>query len=144
MPEAKNGDKVKIHYTGYLENGEQFNSTRGENPLEVNIGNNEIFPAVEHSLIGMKPGDKKTITLQPEQAFGQHLEAMVLEIDESVLPADCPREVGIKLKNKQPSGRLVDVYITKIEGNQVTLDANHPLAGKTLTIDIEMLEIVEN
>ncbi len=142
MPEAKDGDKVKIHYTGKVENGEQFDSTIGGEPLEVNIGTAGIFPAVEQSLIGMKPGDKKTITLHPDQAFGGHLEAMVLVIDDEVLPPDCPREVGTRLKNKQPNGRMVDVMITKVEGNQVTLDANHPLAGRTLTVDLELVEIV--
>jgi FKBP-type peptidyl-prolyl cis-trans isomerase 2 len=90
----------------------------------------------------MNPGDTKTITLLPEQAFGQHLEALVLTVDQSVLPEDCPREIGVMLKNKQPDGRLVDVRITDINGEQVTLDANHPLAGNKLIIDLELVEIL--
>ena len=142
MSHAKDGDKVKIHYTGKLDNGEQFDSTVGGEPLEVNIGSGNIFPAVEQSLIGMSAGEKKSITLEPEQAFGQHLDALVLEIDKAVLPDNCPVEVGIQLKNKQPDGKLIDVTITKVEGDQVTLDANHPLSGQKLHLDIEMIEVV--
>ncbi len=141
MSQAKNGDKVKIHYTGKLENGSIFDSTREGAPVELVVGNRTVFPELEHGLIGMTVGESKNITLQPEQAFGPKRDDLIVRIDRGILPAEIKPEIGMQLQNKQPDGRLIAVTITDIKDNTITLDANHPLAGQTLILDVELIEI---
>jgi len=142
MSQAKSGDKVKIHYTGKLENGTIFDSTREGQSLELVIGSRAAFPELEDNIIGMTSGESKNIALQPEQAFGPRRDELVVQIDKGVLPAEITPEIGMQLQNKQPDGKLINVIITDIEENKITLDANHPLAGKTVLLDIELVEII--
>ncbi|MCP4583128.1 MAG: peptidylprolyl isomerase [candidate division Zixibacteria bacterium] len=141
MSEAKIGNKVKIHYTGKLGNGDIFDTTRQGKPLELTIGGNQVFPALEKGIVGMAAGESKTIALDPEQAFGARRDELIVEVDRKILPESITPEIGMELKNKQPDGKLINVRITEINGDKLTLDANHPLAGQSMVLDIEMVEI---
>jgi len=141
MSQAKSGDKVKIHYTGKLENGNIFDSTREGPPLELVIGSRTVFPELEDNIIGMTAGESRNITLQPEQAFGPKRVELIVQIDSGILPAEITPEIGMQLQNKQPDGKLINVIITDIKDNAITLDANHPLAGQAVILDIELVEI---
>ncbi len=142
MPQAKIGDTVKVHYTGRLEDGTVFDSSLNREPLQFTIGAGELIPGFEESVIGMEVGEKKTVTIPPEKAYGSHLEELVIKIEKERIPEDINPEVGQQLEIKQPDGRTIPVVVTDISETHITLDANHPLAGESLTFDIELVEIV--
>jgi peptidylprolyl isomerase len=142
MAKAKNGDTVKVHYTGTLENGMQFDSSRERQPLEVTIGSGDFIQSFENCIIGMETGETKTVTVPPEEAYGQRLEELVVDVDKSEFPEDVTPDVGMHLKVRQPDDELIDVIIVDIDEEKVTLDANHPLAGRNLIFDIELVEIL--
>lgn len=141
MAQAKNGDTVKIHYTGKLEDGTVFDSSEGRDPLEFTLGDGKIIPGFEKGTEGMEVGEKKTISIQPEDAYGQYRDDLKAEVKKSEFPEGANPEVGQIYQMQQPNGQAVDLRVIGIEGEQVTLDANHPLAGKTLTFDIELVEV---
>lgn len=141
MAQVKKGDTVKIHYTGKLEDGKEFDSSKGKEPLKFKIGGAQIIPGFEEAVIGMKKGESKTINISPEKAYGPHKKELVLTVDKSKIPENIKPKKGEQLQLKQSNGQTVVVTIAEISGSTITLDANHPLAGKNLIFDIELVEI---
>lgn len=125
MTQAKIGSQVKVHYTGRLEDGTQFDSSREGQPLEFTIGSGQIIPGFEQAVIGMTPGESKTATIPADQAYGPHYDEMVIEVPRQQIPAHIEPEVGQKLEIHQ-SDRVIDVTVTEVSHTSVTLDANHP------------------
>lgn len=142
MVQAKYGDTVKVHYTGKLEDGTVFDSSTGGDPLQFTIGDGNIIPGFEQAVMGMMPGDSKTEMIPTDQAYGPHMEEMVVVVERQQMPADLAPEVGQQLQIQQATGEVIPVIVTDISDLTVTLDANHPLAGEDLTFEIELVEIV--
>lgn len=141
MPRAKNGDTVSVHYTGKLEDGEVFDSSAGGEPLEFTLGVGEVIPGFERTVLGMTPGETTTTTIQAEEAYGHHREEMVMVVERTQIPGDLDPQVGQMIRITQPDGNAIDVKVTKATGAHLTLDANHPLAGKTLVFEIHLVSI---
>ncbi|HEY9890460.1 MAG TPA: peptidylprolyl isomerase [Candidatus Sericytochromatia bacterium] len=141
MVQAKPGDTVKIHYTGRLEDGTVFDSSSDREPLEFTINQGQVIPGFEEAVLGMTPGESKTEKIPMDQAYGPHREEMVLEVSREQIPPDLNPEVGQQLQIQQANGQSVPVFVTDVTDAQVTLDANHPLAGEDLTFDIQLVEI---
>ena len=140
MTQAKKGDKVKVQYTGKLEDGTVFSSSPQEEPLQFTIGENQILPGFEEAVIGMNPGESRTVQIAPENGYGPRLEELVVVIDRERLPNQMDPALGERLQIRQTDGRTIAVTVTDVSPSTVTLDANHPLAGKDLTFDIRLLE----
>lgn len=141
MAEAKSGDKVKIHYTGTLADGKVFDSSEGRNPLEFTLGKGEVIPGFEAAVIGMNAGESKSAQIPAEEAYGQHREELIMEVEKKQVPEDLNPEVGQSLQLKRGDGQEITVMITEVGEEYITLDANHPLAGKDLTFEIQLVEI---
>ena len=141
MSKAKNGDTVKIHYMGKLEDGKVFDNSKERQPFEFIVGSGEVMPGIEKGVIGMEPGDTKTIEIPPQEAFGQRREELVIEIAKSELPDHTTPTKGQRLRMRQPDGGHIDLIIIDVNEERITLDANHPLAGHTLFFDLELVEI---
>jgi peptidylprolyl isomerase len=142
MTQAKPGDTVTVHYTGKLEDGTVFDSSVGRDPLQFSIGSGNIIAGFEQAVIGMSPGESKTETIVSEQAYGPYYEEMVLVVDRQQMPTEMAIQIGQQLQIRQPSGQTIPVVITDVSDGEVTLDANHPLAGENLTFEIELVAIV--
>lgn len=142
MTEAKTGDRVKVHFTGYLEDGTVFGSTMGEAPFEFSIGEKNMLPGFEQAVIGMKKGDTKTITLSPEEAYGLHKKELVTVMQRSGFPKEIKLEIGKRLRVRTQAGIYTMVTIKDFTEDSIVLDENDPLAGKTLTFKIELVEIL--
>lgn len=143
MQAAQVGDMVSVHYTGKLTNGEVFDSTKDRDPLEFTLGNKELLGGFEEGVVGMKPGETKSVTLNPEQAFGDRREDLVMELPKDEFPQHITPSVGLQLKLGNASGTSLTVVITEVGDDSVTLDGNHPLAGQTIVFDIDLIEIKE-
>ena len=141
MGQVTNGDRVKIHYTGKLEDGHVFDSSQNRAPLDFTVGSQTVMPGIEESIIGMEVGDTKSIEISPEDAFGPRREELVVEVRRNDLPDHVTPAVGQRLQMQQPDGNPIDLIITDMNEKTVTLDANHPLAGQTLLFDLELVEI---
>ena len=149
MAQAKEGDKVKVHYTGRLEGGEVFDSSEcsedecgcDTGPMEFTIGEGSVIPGFEEAVIGMSQGESKTVTIPVDDAYGQRIEEMVAVVERSNLPPEMTPELGMRLEVTQEDGQVFPVVITEVTDTQVTIDANHPLAGRDLTFDIKLVEI---
>ena len=141
MAQAKNGDTVTVHYTGKLEDGTVFDSSVDRDPLQFTLGEGLLIPGFEQAVLGMSPGESKTAAVSADQAYGPHREEMVVEIDRQEFPPHLQPEVGQQLQLPQSDGRMTRLIVTDISEQMVTLDANHPLAGRDLTFDIQLLEI---
>jgi peptidylprolyl isomerase len=139
--QAKEGDTVKVHYTGKLEDGTVFDSSQEREPLEFTIGSGDIIAGFERAVIGMSPGDSTTERIPAKEAYGPRQEGMVMELGREDVPAEISPEVGQQLQIRQEDGQAVPVMITEVSDGAVLLDANHPLAGETLVFDIELVEI---
>ncbi len=139
---AKNGDIVKVHFTGKLADGSVFDSSHERDPLQITIGRNEMMPGIEEALLGMEPGQHKTATVPVEKAYGPHRDEMVEGVDRKQFPDYFQLEVGQWIQLERPDGEQLRVTVAEISDSIVVLDANHPLCGKNLTFDIELLEIV--
>jgi FKBP-type peptidyl-prolyl cis-trans isomerase 2 len=142
MSKVKKNDTVKVHYTGKLVSGEEFDSSKGQDPLEFTVGSGQIIPGFDAAVEGMEVNEKKTITIAPDQAYGPVQDQLISNIERSQLPEDITPEVGQMLVATAPDGRQTRVQVTAVQEDTVTLDANHPLAGKELVFDIELVEIV--
>lgn len=140
--QAKQGDTVRVHYTGRLKDGTVFDSSLGREPMELILGTGEVIPGFEQAVVGMNPGESKTFGVPAEQAFGPHREELVHEMDRKLIPPDLHLEIGEQLALRQPQGPSIRVTVTEISESSVTLDANHPLAGEDLTFDVQLVEIV--
>lgn len=141
MTQAKDGDNVKIHYKGKLDDGSVFDSSEGKDPLEFKVGEGNIIPGVEEAVVGMSPEETKEATIPPEKAYGEYRDDMVIEVDRSQFPEHITPELGQQLELKQSEGENIVVTVTNVGEEKVTLDANHPLAGKDLTFEITLKEI---
>jgi peptidylprolyl isomerase len=141
MSEAKKGDMVKVHYTGRFEDGSLFDSSKDRGPLQFTLGNGEMIPGFENAIIGMKIGDTKTAKIAANEAYGPYIDDMVMRIGKDKFPADMELKTGLMLKIRQPEGNAINVMVTDISDDEVVLDANHPLAGKDLEFDIELVHI---
>ena len=141
MAEAKNGDTVRVHYTGKMDDGTIFDSSADREPLQFKIGEGQLIPDFEQAVIGMNPGESKTVNIPADRAYGPHQKEMVMEIDRKEFPVDLEPQVDQRLQVRQENGNIFAVTVTNVTESKVTLDANHPLAGKDLTFDIQLTEI---
>ena len=141
MSQAKAGDTVKIHYTGTLDDGTQFDSSRGREPLEFQLGSGQVIPGFDKAVDGMAVGEQKTVNIPADDAYGQRNEQMIQEVPRSQLPADLAPQEGMALQAQQPDGNVVNLRVTAVSEEAITVDANHPLAGEALNFDIELVEI---
>lgn len=142
MTQAANGDTVRVHYTGKLSDGTVFDTSRNRHPLEFTLGQSEVIAGFEKAVLGLSPGETVSVTVSPEEGYGPHRPGLVIEVEEGRFPTETKPEVGQEWMMRQTDGGNINVRITKIEGGNVTLDANHPLAGEDLHFDIELVEIV--
>jgi len=142
MSEAKSGDTVRIHYTGTLADGTTFDSSEGRDPLEFTLGGGQIIPGLEREIFGMKVGDRKTVTAVADEAYGQPDPAAMQEVPRSSIPAEIELTVGGQLQAVTQDGRQISVTVAALTDDTVTMDANHPLAGKDLVFHVELMEIV--
>ncbi len=141
MGKAQVGDRVTVHYTGRLTDGTEFDSSAGQEPLEVVLGAGRVIPGFENAIVGMQTGESRTVTIPVEEAYGPHSEELVLSVPRNRLPEDLSPEIGMQLQMQQADGGLVDVLITSLDEQNITLDANHPLAGQALVFDIRLVTI---
>lgn len=142
MVQAKQGNIVKVHYTGRFEDGTVFDSSINNDPLQFTIGEGQIIPGFEEAVVGMNSGESKTITILSDKAYGPYRKEMEVVVARNQFPADMKLDVGEQLQLSQSDDKPIVVTVTNLSDSTVTLDANHPLAGKDLTFDIQLLEIV--
>ena len=141
MTQAKAGDTVAIHYTGTLADGSQFDSSEGRDPLRFTLGSGQIIAGLDAAITGMSQGEKKSVTIAAAEAYGDHRLEAVQAVPRAQIPAEIPLEVGGGLQVQTPDGQTIPVTVTSVTDEEVTLDANHPLAGKDLTFAVELVEI---
>ncbi len=142
MQQVKKGDKVKVHYHGKLDSGETFDSSTGREPLEFEVGSGMVIKGFDDAVTGMTAGQKKTINIPFNEAYGPRNPEMLIEVPKDRFPADMELELGVPLMMSDGQGQQFQVTIAEIKEETVMLDANHPLAGKDLTFDLELVEIV--
>ena len=143
MAQAKIGDTVKVHYNGKLDTGVLFDTSEGSDPLQFELGSGNLILGFEEAVVGMRPGESKTVQIPPEKAYGRYREDRVFKIDKKDLPDEIVPAEGMTLEVCASNGVMVPVQITEIEGSTVTLDANHPLSEQTLTFEITLVEIAK-
>lgn len=141
MTQVKSGDTVAIHYTGTLADGATFDSSQGRDPLEFVVGSGQIIPGLDKAIPGMEVGDKKVVEIVADEAYGQADPNARQAVPRKEIPADIPLDLGTQLQLQSPTGQVMPVTIVEVTEDEVTLDANHPLAGKDLTFAIELVEI---
>ena len=150
MAQAKEGDRVKVHYTGRLDDGTVFDSSEcgedecgcGHGPMEFTIGAGEVIPGFDAGVIGLSVGEAKTIHIPVEEAYGERIEEMVAEVPRGDLPPEMKPEVGQQLEVTQEDGQIFQVMVVNVNDESITIDANHPLAGQPLNFDIKLVEIL--
>lgn len=142
MQQAKKGDMVRVHYTGRLISGEQFDSSAGREPLEFTVGAGQMIKGFDTGVEGMNIGEKKVINVTPEEGYGLRNEEAVIEFPLEQVPADMKLEPGMQLTLQNQEGQPVPVVVAELREDVVILDANHFLAGKNLVFDVELVEIV--
>jgi peptidylprolyl isomerase len=142
MAQVKTGDKVKVHYHGKLTNGETFDSSEGRAPLEFEVGSGMVIKGFDDGVTGMNVGEKKTVNIPFDEAYGPRNPEMLVEFPKDKFPEDMELEVGMPLMMNNGAGQQFQVVVTEIKEEVVMLDANHPLAGQDLVFDIELVEIV--
>lgn len=141
MARVKDGDKVKVHYTGKLEDGTVFDSSREGDPSEFTVGRNQVIGGFDEAVVGMEPGQTKTTKIPPHKAFGERDESRVVEVGRKDLPEGLEPHVGQVLRSRRADGRTDLVKVTEVGDEKVTIDANHPLAGHELTLEVELVAI---
>lgn len=141
MQQAKDGDKVKVHYEGRLRSGETFDSSQGRDPLEFTVGAGQMIKGFDEGVKGMQVGDKKTVEIGADDAYGQREEANLIEFPKDQFPADMNPQVGMQLALSDNNGQQFPVVVAEVKADSVVLDANHPLAGQDLIFNIEMVDI---
>jgi peptidylprolyl isomerase len=141
MAAAKSGDTVRVHYTGTLNDGTVFDSSQGREPLEFTVGIGQVIPGFDQAVTGMQPGDEKTVTIPSGEAYGEHRPEMMATVPREQFPAEIQPEIGQQLQVSQDGQNFV-VTVVEVGADEVTLDANHPLAGEDLTFKLELVEIV--
>ncbi len=138
---AQQGDTVKVHYTGRLDDGSVFDSSEGGAPLEFTIGQGQMIPGFEQGVVGMAAGESRTVIIAADQAYGIYQPQGVIEVPRSDIPASIPLEVGMQLQATGRDGRPAYMTVLELSADRVKLDGNHPLAGKDLTFDLQLVEI---
>lgn len=141
MNKIENGHYVSVHYKGTLENGDVFDTSEGRHPMEIEMGAGQIITGFEKAMMGMTLNQKKVFTLQPEEAYGHRDDSLTHSFDRSEIPAELDVEVGQTVALSSPEGQQVPAQIVEADDQKVVVDLNHPLAGKTLTFDIEVVGI---
>jgi peptidylprolyl isomerase len=144
LSQVKHGDTVKIKYSVTLDDGTVFFSNLESEPLEITIGKDSVIPGLEEALLGMSPGDSKEINIASDKGFGAYDQGLVKIIDRNEFPAGTELEVGKELRISQADKQISQYTITNISENSITLDGNHPLAGKNLTFQVQLVEIAES
>ena len=138
---AQQGDTVKVHYTGRLDDGSVFDSSEGGAPLEFTIGGGQMIPGFEQGVVGMAAGESRTVIIAADQAYGIYQPQGVIEVPRSDIPVSLPLEVGMQLQATGRDGRPAYMTVLELSADRVKLDGNHPLAGKDLTFDLQLVEI---
>lgn len=141
MAAAKVGDTVSVHYTGKLADGTIFDSSVDREPLGFQLGRGKVIPGFENAIIGLNQGDKTSVTIPSDEAYGAYNKDLVLEVDRGQIPANVDLKIGLVLESVQDDGRRIPMTIIKLTDSLVTMDANHPLAGKELLFEIELVQI---
>lgn len=141
MSQAKSGDTVKIHYTGTLDDGTQFDSSKDREPLEFEVGSGQVIPGFDKAVEGMSVGEEKSVNIASDDAYGPHHAQMVQEVPKSALPQGLEPETGMGLQAQGQDGQPINLLVTEVNEESITVDANHPLAGKDLNFDIELVDI---
>jgi peptidylprolyl isomerase len=139
--QAKDGDTVQVHYTGKLADGTVFDSSAGRDPLEFTLGAGQVILGFDKAVVGMKVGEKKTVTIPAAEAYGSYRDDLVIEISRDKISGGVTPKVGQRLQTTRDDGSIVTVTVTKVTDTTVTIDGNHPLAGKDLTFEIELVKI---
>lgn len=141
MTQAKPGDTLHLHYKGTLDDGTVFDSSEGRDPLAFELGAGRIIPGLEAGVVGMAVGETRTVRVEPGEAYGEHRPEMVQSVDRANVPDHIPTEPGTRLQVQTPSGEPLEVVVVEATEAAIVLDANHPLAGKALTFEVELVEI---
>ena len=141
--EVKNGSKVKVHYTGSFEDGNVFDTSEGKDPLEFEVGSGKLIKGFDTALIGMKEGEEKEVTLKPEEAYGEKHDNLVQEVPKDALKGQFDPKEGMQLMLKAPDGHQMVATIVKVGDEKLTIDMNHPLAGKTLKFKLKVVNVEE-
>ena len=136
---AKEGDRVRVHYTGRLEDGQVFDSSRGGEPLEFTVGAGEVIAGFDEAVRGMQVGETKTVEIEPEDAYGPRREGLVATIERARAQFPAEPQVGMSLALPLQDGNQLEVVITEVTADHVTIDGNHPLAGEKLIFDVELV-----
>ncbi|RMD63927.1 MAG: peptidylprolyl isomerase [Alphaproteobacteria bacterium] len=142
MTKAAQGDTVRVHYTGTLKDGSQFDSSEGQEPITVTIGEGRVIPGFEEALVGMEAGESKTVTIPADEAYGPHRNDLLHKVSRAQVPPEIELEVGGAVFVRGPEGEPIRLTVVALDDETVTLDANHPLAGEDLTFRIELVEKV--
>lgn len=141
MTHATAGKTVRIHYTGTLADGSVFDSSEGRDPLEFTVGSGQIIPGLDRAIDGMAMGEQKTVTIPATEAYGDYQAEARQDVPREQIPADIPLDPGTMLNMQTPDGRQIPVQVAEVTEETVTLDANHPLAGKDLTFAVEVVSV---
>jgi len=141
MVQAKSGDSVKVNYTGTFEDGTVFDTSTGQDALEFTIGQGEVIPSFEQTVIGMQPGETRKVEIKADDAYGPYRDEYVFDIERSMFPPDLDPQIGQKLAIRRGEGHSLPMQVVSASEDKVTLDANHPLAGKNLIFDIHLVAI---
>ncbi|MBN7757500.1 peptidylprolyl isomerase [Nitratireductor aquimarinus] len=142
MSQVKSGDVVRIHYTGKLADGTQFDSSAGREPLEFKVGSGQIIPGLDRQIQGMKQGESGTLTIPAAEAYGARDENQVQVVPRTALPPEMEVQVGSNLQATTPDGNQISLTVVGVSEAEITVDANHPLAGHDLVFEIEIVEVV--
>lgn len=144
MSQARPGDTVKIHYTGTLNDGTEFDSSSGRDPLEFTVGSGQVISGFDKAVEGMAVGDSKTVKIPPEEAYGPRHDQMVQDVPKHALPDDLEPVEGMALQARGQDGQVINLTITAVGDDSITVDGNHPLAGKSLNFDIQLVDIARS
>lgn len=142
MTQAKLGDTVKIHFVGWLDDGSEIESSADRGPVTVVLGEQKVPAGIEEGIVGMATGEKRRLNLAPDQAFGPHRPELVHSIERAEVPDHIDLEIGMRLEASGPDGEPIPVTVIDLDDGSVTLDANHPFAGRGLIFEIELVEVV--
>ncbi len=142
MVQAKAGDTVRVHYSGFLDDGTVFDSSLDREPFEFTLGQGMVIPGFEDAVVGMDVGETKTVNIPSERAYGPYRDELLVSVERSQVPPNIEPDLGMELQIRTPEGTVTNVTITEMDEESITLDANHPLAGKDLIFEIKLVEIV--
>lgn len=142
MNQAKSGDSVHVHYTGKLDDGTEFDSSDGREPLEFTLGSGQVISGFDQAVQGMSVGENRSVRIPAEEAYGARQEKLIQEVPKSALPDDLDPLVGMHLQTRGTDGRVLKLVVTAVSEETLTVDGNHPLAGQALNFDIELVKII--